>query len=100
MAPTPSVLSNNQQNSLRPVIRIVRRDNAEVEPWDVDLLSDLSTIGLTIIGVATGLMFLLTSRSRARLVSRNIVNKLSAAQLVNNCGWIILVDYSGCAADA
>lgn len=46
------VLSNNQQNSLRPVVRIVRRDNADVEPRDVDLLSDLSTIGLTIIGVA------------------------------------------------
>lgn len=46
------VLGNNRRNSLRPIIRIVRRNGVDIEPYETDLYNDNTTLGLTIVGLA------------------------------------------------
>jgi HD-GYP domain-containing protein (c-di-GMP phosphodiesterase class II) len=47
---TGIVLKNHRGSSLRPVIRIIREQGKEITPYDIDLMHDRNTLGITIVG--------------------------------------------------
>ncbi|MDN5315081.1 MAG: hypothetical protein PWP10_3831 [Clostridiales bacterium] len=49
---TGIVLKNHRGSSLRPVVRIIREHGKEVIPYDLDLMNDRNSLGITIIGTA------------------------------------------------
>ncbi len=43
------VLSNNRNNCLRPIVRIVRENNEDVTPYRIDMMTDIKSLSLTIV---------------------------------------------------